>query len=278
MNIDIPPLLTTELSTFSGTRITILKLILFFIVLLAFYFISRLIVKRALDVLLKRRGIEKEARYAVLKLVHYLVVFVGIWAAFNVLGIHLTALIAVAGIAGIVLGFGLQPIIANFISGLILMGERTAQVGDWIEVDGKYGKVIDSGIRSSTIQTIENLHVIVPNRELVEKSFVNYSHQDDKIRIDIPVGVKYGSDVEKVKNILFDIAESHERVLDDPEPFVAFREFGDSSLNFELKCWIATPQYRLVVRSELNFEVNRRFAEEGITIPFPQTDVWLKEQ
>lgn len=271
-------ILSIELFTFGGAKITVFKLLLFFIVILGTFVVSKLIVGRAIDSILKRRRIKKESRSAVLRLVHYLVMFIGIWLAFDVLGIQLTVLLAVAGVAGIVLGFGLQPIIANFISGLILMGERTVQVGNWVEIEGQYGQVVESGVRSSTIKTRDNLHVIIPNRTFVENSFVNYSHKDEKIRINVPVGVKYGSDVEKVKGLLLEIAQSNENVLENPEPMVFFTEFADSSLNFELRCWVKTPRYWKRVLSELNFEIDRRFAEEGVTIPFPQRDVWLKNK
>lgn len=270
-------ILSMEILTFAGAKITILNLLLFFTVIFGTFIISKYVIRKILDSILEKSRIEKEARFTLLKVVHYLTMFIGFWIAFNVLGIQLTALLAVVGIAGIILGFGLQPIIANFISGLILMSERTVQVGNWIEIDGRYGKVIEAGVRASTIRTMGNLHVIVPNRAFVENAFVNYSHGDKRIRIDVPIGVKYGSDVEKVKNVLLKIAEDNEDVLDNPEPIVYFKEFADSSLNFELKCWVRTPRYRPKVLSELNFEIDRRFAEEGIEIPFPQRDVWLKE-
>lgn len=141
--IDIPTILSKKIFSLAGAEITLLKIILFMVVLIATYVISRFIVRRTIGSILKGRGVKEEARYSILRLVHYLIMFIGIWAAFNVLGVQLTALLAVAGITGIVLGFGLQPIIANFISGLILMGERTVEVGDWVELGGTYGVIVE---------------------------------------------------------------------------------------------------------------------------------------
>lgn len=265
-----------ELFTLAGTKITLLKLITFALVLIFSYLFSKFVISRTLESILKRKGVKKESRASITKIIHYVILLIGLWVAFNILGITITALIAIAGIAGIIIGFGLQPIIANFISGLILMGERTVQVGDWIEIDGKYGRIIDSGVRSSTLETFDNLHVIIPNRNFVENAFINYSYKDNKIRIESPIGVKYGSDVKKVEEILLNIAEENENVLKKPEPVVFFSEFGDYALKFELKCWIRSPKYRKSTKSEINFEIDRIFAEEGITIPFPQMDVWLK--
>lgn len=276
--MDISTILSKKIVTLAGAEITGLKIILFIVVLIAAYLISRFIVRRTIASILERRGVKEEARYSILRLVHYLLMFIGIWAAFNVLGVQLTALLAVAGITGIVLGFGLQPIIANFISGLIIMGERTVEVGDWVEVGGTYGLIVDSGIRSSTLRTFDNLRMIIPNRDFIEKPLINYSHKDEKIRLSSPVGVRYGSDINKIRDILLEIAKKNEKVLDSPEPRVFFTEFGDSALKFQLRYWISSPRNRQMVKSEINFEIDRRLAEEGITIPFPQRDVWLKEQ
>ncbi|MFP4006151.1 MAG: mechanosensitive ion channel family protein, partial [Candidatus Hadarchaeia archaeon] len=158
----------------------------------------------------------------------------------------------------------------------LLMGERSVRVGDWVEFKNMYGVVVDTGVRASTVRTLDNRHILIPNSNFVQSPFTNYSHRDPKIRISIKVSVAYGSDVEKVKGILLDIAENNEKVLDLPEPRVVFQEFGNSSLNFELDCWIGDPKFRRGIKSEINFEIDRRFEENGIEIPFPQRDVHLK--
>ena len=278
LNIQIEALLNITLVSTAGTTITVLGVIYFAVTVIIAYLISKFVITTILGRVLADGGMSKEDRAAVRRVVHYLIVFLGIYIGLNVLGIQLTALLAVAGVTGIILGFGLQPIIANLISGFLLMAERTVRVGDWIEFDGMYGVVVDTGIRASTLRTIDNRYMLIPNRTFVENPFTNYSHRDRRIRISIEVGVSYGTDVEKVKNILQKIAEEHERVLEMPEPYVFFSEFGNSAYQFELAVWINDPRFRKKTRSEINFEIKRRFKEEGIKIPFPQRDVWLKKE
>lgn len=278
LGINISAPLTIQLVSFSGAPITPLKLIIFFITVIISYLISKFVIGVSIGKILKDAGAKEETIASVKNIVHYFIVFLGIYIGLNFLGIQLTSLLAVAGIAGIVLGFGLQPIIANLISGFILIGERSVQVGDWVEFDGMYGMVVDTGIRASTVRTIDNQHMLIPNKSFVESPFTNYSHSDKKIRVSVEVGVAYGSDIEKVKRILLEIAEENDTVMATPAPEVFFREFGESSLDFTLEVWISNPKYRQRVKSELNFEIERRFRKEDITIPFPQRDVWMKKK
>ncbi len=277
LNLKLDIILNVVLFSVAGTQVTPLDVVSFALAVTIAYLVSKFVITTSIKKVLADGGVPEEDIAAVTRVVHYFVVFLGIYIGLNFLGIQLTALLAVAGITGIVLGFGLQPIIANLISGFLLMAERTVRVGDWIEFDGMYGVVVDTGIRASTLRTIDNRYMLIPNRTFVENPFTNYSHRDKKIRISIPVGVAYGTDVEKVKEILTEIAEENEQVLDLPEPNVFFNEFGDSAYQFELACWISDPKYRKKTKSEINFEIRRRFREEGIEIPFPQTDVWLKK-
>ncbi len=273
-------ILSISLFAVMGSTITLADILSFILTLLIAYLVSKFVVQPALNKILREGGVKKKNRESALKITHYFIVFLGIYIGVNVLGVQLTSLLAVAGVAGIVLGFGLQPIVSNLVSGLLLMGERTVRVGDWVEFElsnsRMYGVVIDTGIRASTIRTLDNKHVLVPNSSFAQSPFTNYSHQDTRIRISTSVSVAYGTDVEKVKEILLNIAEEHDRVMDLPEPSVYFEEFGNSSLNFRLTCWISDPKFRQEVKSDLNFEVNRRFKEEDITIPFPQRDVHIK--
>lgn len=269
--LDIP------LLDIGGASLTVEKFIVFISFLIGTYVASKWI-RKIIDAALKRRGAEKSERYPLIKLTHYIVIILGVYLAFNSVGIPLTGLLATAGILGIILGFGLQSITTNLVSGVILLGEGTLKVGDLVQVGDHFGEVTDTGIRATTVKTFDNYYLLVPNEEFFSKPFINYSYSDKKIRINVSIGVAYGSDTEKVKNLLLEIASENEKVLEMPEPMVFFEEHGESSLDFELKCWIATPFNKKQTKSELNFEINKRFEEENINIPFPQRDIRIKEE
>jgi len=258
------------------TGISALNLIIFVLIILIFFLVSKLIVSRLIRFFMKGVGVEKENRMVIVKIFHYIIIFIGIIVGLNYLGIQLTAVLALAGIMGIILGFGLQPVISNLVSGFLLMGEGSAKVGDWVEFDNTYGQIVDTGIRSSIMKTPDNKHVVVPNNSFAQSPFINYSYKDKRFRITCEVGVAYGSDVDKVRTTLIEIAKDNENVLEEPEPIVLFTGFGNSSLDFELKCWINTPEIRKRVINQINLEIDRRFREEEITVPFPQRDIWFK--
>ncbi|KXB05886.1 hypothetical protein AKJ51_04570 [candidate division MSBL1 archaeon SCGC-AAA382A20] len=278
LGLKINAILFATIFKAGGAEITVMNFISLFIIILISYLISKFVIRTALNKIMKEGGIKEKNRETALNVIHYFILGMGIYIAVNTIGFQLTSLLAVAGVTGIILGFGLQPLISNLVSGFLLMGERTVRIGDWVEFDGMYGVVVDTGIRASTIRTIDNRHLLIPNRSFVDSPFTNYSHKDSKIRISASVGVAYGTDVEKVKDILLNIAEDNKEVLELPEPRVFFTEFGDSSLNFELACWISDPKYRKRTLSKLNYKINKRFSEEGITIPFPQRDVNLRRK
>ncbi|WGI17550.1 mechanosensitive ion channel domain-containing protein [Methanonatronarchaeum sp. AMET-Sl] len=274
-DIGLLDLWTYELFTIAGTSISLRDILIFLIALMVAVFIARWI-RNILSAVLKRRGFGQKEIHPILKLTYYTLIIFGVYLAFNIVGIPLTGLLAAAGIIGIVLGFGLQSITSGMISGILLMGEGTVRIGDVIEFDGTLGEVYDTGMRATTIRTRENIFIIVPNQELFSKSFTNYSYVEEKVRMNVEVGVAYGSDVEKVTEILYEVAEEIEGVLDTPEPMVRFREFGGSSLEFVVKCWVRGPFERRTVRSQMNYMIDKRFREEDITIPFPQRSVWFK--
>jgi len=173
----------------------------------------------------------------------------------------------------------LQNITNNFVSGIIILFERPIKVGDRIELEDIEGDVIKISLRSTTIVTNDNISVIVPNSKFISSTIINWSHNDRNVRFNVPIGVSYGSDPEKVKSLLLEVAEGEKTVLKNPIPDVIFNEFGDSSLNFSLRVWtqkhITTPQ---VLKSKLYFQIFKVFKENGIEIPFPQRDVHLIEK
>jgi small-conductance mechanosensitive channel len=216
-------------------------------------------------------------RHAIGAIVRYVVVMVGLFVILQTVGIDLSTLTVLFGALGIGIGFGLQNVTNNFVSGLILLFERPIKVGDRIEVGNVHGDVVNISPRATTIVTNDNIAIIVPNAEFISSKVVNWSYTDRNVRFNFPIGVSYHSDPDKVRTVLLDVARAHPGVLKDPGPSVLFHEFGDSSLNFMLRVW--TREFATipgVLRSELYFLISRAFKEHGIEIPFPQRDLHIK--
>jgi potassium efflux system protein len=205
-----------------------------------------------------------------------LVVGLGIIVAVQSIGLNLTSLAVVFGLLSVGIGFGLQNIVSNFISGLIILFERPIKIGDQITIGDVLGKVSNISLRATLIRTFDNISIIVPNSEFITSQVINWSHRDPKIRIHVNVGVAYGSDVPLVINSLLEVAQNHPEVLKDPAPKVWFIEFGDSSLNFDLLAWILSPKRRPDVISDLNKGIDEIFRKNKIQIPFPQIDLHIR--
>lgn len=225
---------------------------------------------------LSRSGMDRSLQYAIAQVAGYVVLIIGVYIVIDNAGINLSALTVFAGALGVGLGFGLQNIASNFISGLVILAERPIKIGDRVEVGELAGLVTQIRSRSTTIVTNDNISIIVPNSRFIDEPVTNWSHGEVKVRFRIPVGVAYGSDVDKVREALIVAATSHPASLKKPEPTVFFDSFGDSALNFELVVWSDEMSYRpRRFRSDLNFAIERSLREAGITIPFPQRDVHL---
>jgi potassium-dependent mechanosensitive channel len=182
----------------------------------------------------------------------------------------------IAGALGIGVGFGLQNVINNFASGLILLFERPVRVGDTVVMDGEWATIQKIGLRSTVMVTFDQSELIVPNGDLVSEKVTNWTLSNPTARIILPMGVAYGTSIEDVLSILMESAFAHEAVLKEPPPEALFVGFGDSSLDFELRVWVGNIRLRLQVRSVVLTEVERRLAEAGIEIPFPQRDLHLR--
>jgi small-conductance mechanosensitive channel len=218
------------------------------------------------------------SQYAIKQLVKYVIYTTAVIIGLGQLGIDLTLFWGGAAALLLGVGIGLQQTFNDFFSGILLLTERPVQVGDILSIDGFKGKVKQIGLRTSKIETLENLVMIVPNSKIVGNNIVNWSYNDNKARFFVEVGVAYGSDTQLVKQILLDIAKAHPRLLKKPAPFVRLVQFADSSLNFELHFYSSEFVTIDNIKSDLRFEIDRKFREQQIVIPFPQRDVWLKNQ
>jgi potassium efflux system protein len=196
---------------------------------------------------------------------------------FGQLGLDWSKLQWIVAALGVGLGFGLQEIVANFVSGIIILFERPVRVGDTVTIGTLSGTVSNIKIRATTITDFDNREVLLPNKSIITENVTNWTLNDAVTRLVLSIGVAYGSDVEMVRKILFDVLSEHPDVLKTPPPTVFFMAHGDSSLNFELRLFVEAPVKRLPVTHDVNAAINAELNRHGIEIPFPQRDVHIKE-
>jgi small-conductance mechanosensitive channel len=261
---------------FNQTPVTPASIMMFIVIVLAFYVFARLFVGILRNRVLARFHMDSGIRFMLARLTHYLIMIVGIVVAFQFVGIDLSGLAVIFGLLSVGLGFGLQNVASNFVSGLILLFERPIQVGDRVTVGDTEGDVIAINMRATTIRSLDNISIIVPNSEFVSSKVTNWSHGDPKIRLLIDVGVSYDSDLDLVLDTLREASAGHPEVMNYPEPDVLFRGFGDSSWNLTLRVWIANPRGHHLIQSQINCTIVRKFREKGIEIPFPQRDLHVR--
>lgn len=238
--------------------------------------IGRQVIKIVIKVIssaLERSNTEDTVRIFVTNLLNTLLMIVVFIAAINQLGIETTSIIAVLGAAGLAIGLALQGSLANFAAGILIVIYRPYKVGDYIQADNHLGTVNDIQIFSTVLRTPDNKLVVVPNGSIMNGSIVNFSNQDTR-RIDMVIGCGYEDDIDKVKAVLTDIVAKDDRVLSDPKTRIAVSELADSSVNFIVRPWVKNPDY-LDVMYSLTEEIKKRFDEEGISIPYPQSDVHI---
>lgn len=258
-------------------NLTIWSMFYLLILLFLLFFVTSKIRNWIVYKALAKSTVDLGVRIAVGTIVRYVAVLIGLFIILQTLGIDLSSVTILAGALGIGIGFGLQNVTNNFVSGLIILFERPIKVGDRIEVGDINGDVTQISMRATTIVTNDNISIIVPNSEFISSTVINWSHSDRNIRFNIPVGVSYDSDPEKVKKVLLEVVNANPGVLNEPKPDVLFDEYDDSSINFNLRVW--TNEYINrpgLLKSQLYFEIFKRFKEEKIEIPFPQRDIHIK--
>lgn len=268
---------TTDFVTINESHFDLADIIFFLFSIVMLIYLSSKFRKLLVNQVLARYNLDIGIRQSIGTIVRYTILVLGFTIIIDSAGIDLSSLTVLAGALGVGLGFGLQNIANNFISGLIILFERPIKVGDRIEVGDINGDVVNISARATTVITNDNISIIVPNSEFISSQVINWSHNDRRVRFRFPVGVSYREDPQKVKDLLMEVMSEHPGILKNPPPDVWFTDFGDSSLNFEMMVWtsmyVQRPQ---AMKSQLYYSVFKKFGEHDVEIPFPQRDLHIR--
>lgn len=268
---------TTKLFSIGQSDITLVTIGYLIISIVGLIYLSNRLSKFIGKSVLNRYSATESTIQTVSTIIRYLILVIGLMVIIQSAGIDLSTLSILAGALGVGIGFGLQNITNNFISGVIILFEQPIKVGDRIEVANIKGDVTRISARATTVLTNDNISVIVPNSEFISSTVINWSHNDRNVSFRFPVGVAYKEDPRKIKDLLLEVAKENDGVLNYPEPDVLFDEFGESSLNFFLRVW--TTEYTSrpnILKSQLYYSIFEKFKDNNIEIPFPQQDLHLK--
>ncbi len=261
--------------TIGSIKLSIINIVISIVIIFVTHMavrIGRLLIK---EKILEKRTFDQGFKESIITITSYVGWIFGLLLALAVIGVNATSLALVFGALSVGIGFGLQNIFNNFISGLILLFERPIQVGDYVEVNGLWAEVKKINVRATVVQTFDNASVIIPNSEFISKQVTNWSFQDKRMRRNLEIGVAYGSDIDLVQRTLLEIVESTKKVLKHPRPDVLFIDHADSSLIFRLRIWVHVDNY-WIVPSKMRGDIDRRFRELGIEIAFPQQDLHIR--
>ncbi len=263
--------------TIGNVTISFVDIVVSIVVFVAVLVATRVIQRTLTNKVLPLTRLLPSVQHSISAAMGYVGLIIAITAGFTAIGFDLTNLAIIAGALSVGIGFGLQNVVNNFVSGIILLIERPIKIGDWISVAGHEGFVRNISVRAIEMQTFQRAAVIIPNSELLSAPVINWTHKDRLGRVEVKVGVAYGSDTEKVRDILLACANAHDGLFASPEPFVLFQDFGGSSLDFELRGFLRDVEQISRVASELRFAIDKAFREAGIEIPFLQTDIHLRD-
>jgi small-conductance mechanosensitive channel len=270
-------ILNTPVFTLGDSSFSTISILIFLLSIILLFFISGLLTRLLVHRILIPRKIDVGISLAVGKIIKYIIVFIGLIIIFQTSGVDLTSLNILFGALGVGIGFGLQHIVNNFISGIIILFERPIKVGDRIEIGDVLGDVVKISARATTIQTNDNVTIIIPNSDFMNSPVINWSHNDRSIRLSLDIGVSYNEDPEKVREIVLKVAANDEGVLKYPLPQLIFKQYGDSSIDFVLRFWTSEFINRpAIIKSNLYYAIFKAFKENNIEIPFPQRDLHLR--
>jgi len=257
--------------------LTLQSLIILGILFVLVIVIEKIVRERVIMRIFDKTEFPEALEYGIARILGYVFMVIGFYMAFQIVGIDLSSLTIIAGGISVGVGFGLQNIINNFVSGIIIFAEQPIAIGDRVEVSGIAGRVVKISLRSTMVETSDNITMIVPNADFISQTVTNWSYSDPKVRIRIPVGVAYGTDPKEVEKLLLEVAQEDSRTLKSPEAKVIFRAFGSSSLDFELAAWTKEMSTRPTSYiSGMNFAIDKKFREHDIEIPFPQQDLHIR--
>jgi len=258
-------------------KLSLVQIFLLVALLIAVFWISSRTKRFLFNRLLAQSGLDRSLQYAIAQVVSNIVLVVGIFIVLENTGIHLAALAVFAGAVGVGLGFGLQNIASNFISGLVILAERPITIGDRVEVAGIAGQVEHIRARSTVIRTNDNIMMIVPNTKFIDSPVTNWTYGDRRVRFRIPVSVAYGSDIAKVRDTLLAVAGENLHTLKEPAPSAFLENFAENAIEFKLVVWSSEMSARPSrYRSDINFAIAEKFREAGIEMPFPQRDLHIR--
>src|SRR5437016_331684 len=261
-----------------AVSLSLVQIFLLIGLLIAVFWISSRTKRFLFDRFLVHSGLDRALQYAIAQIIANVVLVVGVLIVLENTGIHLGALAVFAGAVGVGVGFGLQNIASNFISGLVILAERPITIGDRVEVAGIVGRVQQIRARSTVIMTSDNIAMIVPNSKFIDSPVTNWHYGDPRVRFRLPVGVAYGSDVNKVREALIAAAREHSATLSDPEPTAYLEKFGNSTIDFELIAWTQEMSYKpRRFKSDLNYLIYKHLTAVGIEIPNPQRDLHIRD-